>query len=169
MSRKSDSYPSTRRRACHVTNSSRENRRAATCERRTRRTHVRVGRAGRQRTTAAHRRRRSPKSACPLSLMNLRHEERRLSSRGEKEGKAPVSCARFGTQREQTASPTGSLEPRSLRHSPRQRHTCSPVKLFFPLLPSSGSGPRGAFAQRSKEKAVGAARVLYGRRAFLFE
>jgi len=144
-----------------------------------RRTHVRLGRAGRQRTTAAHRR-RSPKSACPLSLMNLRRDS--SSSRGGGGKSTGVSCARFGTQSKQAAMATGSfwaLEPVPfvillVNDTLVRRLNCS--SLSFPSNGSQGRGGGGGFAERSKEKALSTARearpawrrVLYGD-VFLFK
>ena len=89
--------------------------------RRSARTVVRLGRAGRQRTTAAHRR-RSPKSACPLSLMNLRRGS--SPSRGEGGKGTPVcpvhGSARRANRRRAMATVRWGfvLSARSLRHSP---------------------------------------------------
>lgn len=102
VSRKNDSYPSTRRRALQI---AREESPGRDLERQTRRTHVRVGRARRQRSKEQQR--RSPKSACPLSLMNLHRGS--SPSRGEGGKSTGVSCARFGTQSKQTATATGSF------------------------------------------------------------
>lgn len=97
-------------------------------------THVRLGRAGRQRTTTAG---RSSKSACPLSLMNLLWGAPLLreGGKGEAPGVRVSPSTRFGTHSNRPEQPGHRAASQSSR-SPRQTtHLFPRVNYSFPLLP----------------------------------
>lgn len=100
-----------------------------------------------------------PHESPPRGEGSPRHEE--------KEGKAPVSCARFGTQRKQAASPTsGSLEPVPFVILPVNDTLVPRLNYSSPSFPGgkAGLGARGGLRgeERGESRSVRAARVLSG-------